>query len=362
MKSICTLCLLAPVGLLLSGCGRGRVPAETVVRPVKAMVVGAVAAVPSCTFPGKVLAGRRVQLAFDVAGTIIELHVKEGDHVRADDVIARLDPRDFENTRAAAQAELDRATAQYERVKYAADLNAVSRQELSNARAAMDVAQAQLDIAKKALEDSVLKARFDGIIANRYVDNFTAVQPKQRIVSLQDFSDIEIEVYIPGTRLIGEDPRSIAKKEASVNLSAAFDALPSVRFPVQIKEFSTDADPVTQTYRMVVAMPAPTNSLILPGMTASILAVPRTSPSNGEGGSYLLPLSAVSVDPSSGMYYVWVAMGTGDGTAKLQRRFVQVGETRGNLILVKAGVNKGERVALTGTHLLQESQPVRITD
>jgi RND family efflux transporter MFP subunit len=362
MKVSLTLCALASGCLLLAGCGKGTAPEGPVVRPIKTLVVGAETTVPSRSFPGKVLAGKRVQLAFDVAGTIIELNAQEGDHVKAGDVIARLDPRDFENARDAAKAELDRASAQYERVKYAADLNAVSRQELSNVRAARDVAKAQLDTAQKALEDSVLKARFNGVLANRYVDNFTAVQPKQRIVSLQDFSSVEIEVYLPETRLISEDPRRFNNKDAGVDLAAAFDSLPRVQLPVQVKEFSTDADPVTQTYRIVVTMPAPTNFLILPGMTASILATPKLSALTGENSGYLLPLIAIPVDPVSGQYYVWVVPETSNGISKLQKRFVEVGETRGHLILVKAGVDKNERIALTGAHLLQEGQPVRAID
>ena len=85
------------VGLLLvAGCGSPPAAEEEVVRALRVMEIGDVAEFSGRSFPGRAAAFQEVNLSFRVGGPLITLPVKIGDQVSAGDVLARIDPRDFE--------------------------------------------------------------------------------------------------------------------------------------------------------------------------------------------------------------------------------------------------------------------------
>ena len=87
----------------LFGC---RPPAEkpVVIRPVRAMKIADTEDLEARWFPGRAQATQEVNIAFEVAGRIIERPVDVGDRVEEGDMLARLDPSDFQNELAAARA------------------------------------------------------------------------------------------------------------------------------------------------------------------------------------------------------------------------------------------------------------------
>jgi RND family efflux transporter MFP subunit len=240
-------------------------------------------------------------------------------------------------------------------------LHAVSQQDLSNARAALDMAQAQLNIKQKALDDTMLKAPFDGVLADRFIDLNQFVQPRQSILNLQDVSHVDIQVFAPegSVAAIPRDELDAPRKELKVE--AVFDFLPNVAFPVTFKEFSTEADPVTQTYRVVLTMPSPEEYSILPGMGGTI-RVRVTAPADVTKDGFRLPLDAVPVDSATGKYSVWILKTADEGLATVHKQPVEVASVMGDSILVRSGLAMNDRIALAGVHLLKEGQKVRPFD
>ncbi len=328
-----------------------------VVRPLKTMVIESSFAAKGKTYPGKVSAGQQVNMAFEVPGLIVERAVNRGDNVSQGQVLMRLDPRDFENDYNSALAERDRARAQLERMEQAARSNAVSKQEVDDARAAFDQAAAAVDTRKKALEDTKLSAKFDGVIGDTFVQQFQNVQAKQQVLSLIDISTIEIDVSVSE----GDVARARPENRDKIDLVATFDFFPGEVFPVKIAEVTTEADPVTQTYTITVAMDRPEDKNILPGMTATVTArIPRELLREGEDG-FPVPLDAVPVD-GLGQYYVWKLKETGEGSYTVHRADVEVGEVDGDDIVVVGGLAKGDRIALAGVHVLTEGREVRLLE
>ena len=120
------------------------------------------------------------------------------------------------------------------------------------------------------MTDSQLIAPFSGVISKRYVENFTDVLAKQDIVGLQDNSSLEIIVDAP-ERLVMRARGDIRK----LDMKARFDAVPGRSFELEVKEFATEADPVTQSFQYVFVMPKPEGINILPGMTATFSVTPE---------------------------------------------------------------------------------------
>jgi multidrug efflux system membrane fusion protein len=358
--AICTVSLA-----LLSACGQSEEPAKTVepIRPVKLMKVGGSLAGKTRKLPGTVRAADRVDLAFQVPGTLVELPVKEGQTVKKGTLVARIDPRDYEtNLRnaegvlAKAQAGLVYAIAEYKRyVKVKeTDAGAVSDSMVALklagekvARADLQSAKATVAAAKDQLEYTRLKAPFDGVIAQKYVDNYKEVQAKEAVLSLQNVIDVEVIIDVPELMLA-------PIRKTLPRFYAEFTADPIRRFELQIKEFATQADSVTQTYRVVLVMPAPTGIRILPGMTTNV-SIEFTEGAE-TGAEILIPAIAVFAD-NAGHSQVWVV---DPQTNKVQRRTVTTGDLSGSdSIRIVSGLSPDETIAVSGVSKLREGQMVR---
>lgn len=330
-----------------------------VVRPLKTLVLGAETTTLVEEYPAKVAAGEEVVMAFEVGGTLTELPVKEGDRVKKGQLLAKLDPRNARNQLDAAEAELKRAEAQRDRMRIAAEAKAVSLQELSNAEASYDVAAAQRNIQKKALEDTELKASFNGIIAQVPVKNFETVQAKQPIATLQDLTDIEIQASLPEARIARlrvAKPGDVGKQH---KFSTSFDFLPDRRFELKFKEFSVQADALTQTFTAKFQMASPGDVTLLPGMSGTLRIEAAGGGAEEIPTGFEVPLDAVPVD-EVGQYYVWRVVAAEGDVFRVERRNVTVGPMTLNRVLVTGGLEKGDRVALAGVHILKEGAQVRL--
>jgi len=320
------------------------------VRPLKMIRVGETSLPAVREYPGKVTAKDTVELAFQVEGQIIELPIINGQEVSEGDLLAKLDERDYRNRHNAAKAQFEQTKVQLERIQKASETGAVSQTDVTNARAAFESAQANLEIAKKALEDTVLRAPYDAVISNTFVENFQNVQAKEAIVGVQNIQSIEVEVSVPQERILrAKDDRG------KFRFTAVFDSLPDTAFDVETKEYTTEADPLTQTYTVTFTMPAQDEYLIFPGMTATV----REHPIAGAfpaSDRLLVPIDAVPVD-GQGQYYVWKIDDEG-GVLTVRRQDVTVGEAMGDDIEILDGLSKGDRMAAQGVHLLQEGQQV----
>lgn len=346
-SKLSTMVAISLAACPLLACGPGEQAAPALSRPVKTFVFGGSGDRDPHRYPGRVHANRAVDVSFQVDGQILDLPVRKGQRVEQGDLIARLDPRDFQNELAAARAIWQEAVATRDRYRIAAKSGAVSQQELDEREAATRVAAADLRIKRKALEDSEIRAEFGGTIATRYVQNFEHVMAQQPIVSLQDVAVLEIRVDIPQADMSADiTPDDVGR------LSARFDVAPDRAFELSVKEFVTDADPVTQTFPITLAMPNPADVELFPGMTASVAWAP---PARAQKGVQLVPATAV-VSADGGSSAVWVI---DSQSSKISRRKVQVGRVVDRqMIEMLGGLQRGETIAIAGVAHLRDGMKV----
>ena len=341
----------------LAGCEQPAPPPSEpadVSRPAEILQVTAAELRADLRFPGRVRAVQRVELAFNVPGQIIELPVAEGDAVKAGALLARLDPAAYQTALDVAQAELDAATAEYERVRRLWEKSqAVARAEVDRRRTAMEVARSRFAAAQKDLADTRLTAPFAGIVARRLAENFQNVQAKEPVVSLQNPDALEIVIHVP-ERVVRGEPRRAAG-------FAVFGDLPDRRLPVTLKSFSTEADPQTQTYEVVLGLTPPPDLRVLPGMAVEVLPDTATSLVDAGGDEtadgvapLLIPLAAV-VAAADGTPTVWVV---DPENGRVSRRKIETGAVQGADMAVLSGLTPGERIVTAGVHSLREGMRV----
>ncbi len=334
----------------LAGCAPEEgVEAPPAVRPIKMVEIGAAVTAVNRQYPGRVAAKLEAELGFEVAGRISSFPVNEGQQVRQGQVLARLEPSDYEAQVAAARADLRAAEADFERFRELLEKNAVSERDFQSRQRNFEVAQAHLQIAEKALADTRLTAHFAGRVARKLVDDFQNVRAKQAVLLLQDESNLEIKVDVPEADLALGDPDRRSELEPWVSVTA----FPGRSFPAQISEVSTAADPVTRTFEATFAFKPDDDVRVLPGMTARVsLSVERAA---DDSPGFAVPSQSVATGDDGG-HYVWRV---DPQTLEVSRVAVEVGELTGAEVMVPSGLTRGDLIAVSGVHHLREGMKVR---
>jgi len=328
---------------------------ESEARLVKTMLVTPNQNSLNRAFPGKVFANLKVDLSFQISGKLIELPVTEGMLVKKNQLLARLDPRDYDISLANAKAKYDHAKSLLARLKKLLDVKHVSEADYDKKKMEMEVSLADLNKAQKDLSDTYLYAPFEGLIARKYVENFQYINAKGDILSLQDNAEIEIKVNLSEqdiTLLGGLTTFSADVQDKKVVGNASFATIANKEFPVALKQFATVADPQTQTYLVTLIMPKTQNSSILPGMTASV----RFKNVHAGKKNITIPLSAVGID-ANGSHYVWVIDQT---SMQAVKRVVSVGEIAGKNIFILKGLQPGDVIVTAGINQIVDGMKVRI--
>jgi RND family efflux transporter MFP subunit len=335
------------------GCGgEPEVEAAAVARPVSSMVVGQSFS-GRLTFPGTVQAADRAELSFRVSGPLVALPAEEGMMVTAGQLLARIDPRDYEIAATEARASFQQAVADAERFKRLYEREAVPLADLEVRLAMRDVARARYDQALANLRDTQLRAPFAGQVGRRYVENFEDVQARQLVMSLHDFSQVEVVIAVPEGIMAG------VREAGDPTVAVTFDALRDRSYAAEVKEFAVNADPNTQTFAVTVSLPQPEEINVLPGMTGTVVVSNVVTSDEAGDIPITVPATSVFADPDENSH-VWVV---DEEAMTVTRRTVRVGPVTGtDEIIILEGLSPGERVVTAGVGQLREGFPIRLME
>jgi multidrug efflux system membrane fusion protein len=341
--------------LLTVACEQAPVETPEVVRPVRMITISSLQGGDSLNYPGEIQGAQNVNIAFEVPGRIIEMPAQEGIEVSAGDILARLDPADFQSALDAAAARARASKETFDRFSEVFERGAISAQELDTRRRQYEVDQANLASAQKALDDTALRAPFDGRIGRTYVDNFTNVQAKQEILLLQDLSEFEVVVNVPEQDWLRAKPGlTLAQQTERVQPRVSLANLTGRAFPATITEVAAAADPVTRTFAARARFDPPDDVVILPGMSATV-TVQIAEDFDDDSLRILVPANAV-VGGNDGGSYVWKVQGEPMTTTLAP---VTVGQLSGSEIEIMDGLEAGDRIAVSGVQHLTEGMRVR---
>ena len=351
----------------LASCSQ-QAPQKEIIRPVRAVEVGNVGALQRRGFPGRAQATQEIDLAFRVGGPLITRPVNVGDVVQEGDLVAQIDPRDFEVNLTNIQAQLAEAKAALERAAtdFRRQMNIMredpgatsktavdrAREERNRAQANVDALTASVRTAQDQLDDTSLKSPFDGTVVTTYVENFQNVRQKQPIARILDTSHIEMVVQIP------ENLISLASSVRTVILQ--FDAFPGREFEGKIKEIGTEASQTTRTFPVTLIMAQPEDVKILPGMAGTARGGETDLPNDQQRRGLGVPVGAVFTPDTETQSYVWIIEPTEGDLGVLKRRPVETGDMTRHGVLIREGVSAGEWVVTAGVHSVREGQTVRI--
>jgi RND family efflux transporter MFP subunit len=287
--------------------------------------------------------------------------VNVGDEVRAGELIAELDPEDYELQLEEAEASLARARAEarnaeanYERVRALYENHNASRQDLDAARAASESASAQVEADEKKVELARLQvgytrllAPMEGAIAAVDIEVNENVATGQTVVLLTGGAEIEVNVAVPEALISGIRERD--------PVTVTFDALPDREFPALVTEVGVAATGMATTYPVTVCLTGE-ESEVRPGMAAE---VGFRFQGTDERERLLVPTAAIGEDGEGRFAFVVERVDEGLGVA--HRREVAVGELTSEGLEILRGLADGDLLVTAGVSRIEDGQTVKLT-
>ena len=351
-----TLCAVA-----LAGCGKEEPAQQEILRPVRYQQVYSSGGDRIRTFSGTARAGVESRLSFKVSGTVQQVAVQVGERINSGELIARLDPTDYQLQVQRAEASLDQAKAQalqsqqnYERIRQLYENRNASRNDLDASRAASESAAAQVAAAEKQLElanrqlaYTRLTAPTAGAIATVDIEPNENVQAGQTIAQMTAGSSLEVEVAMPEILI------SNVREGDAVQVS--FDALPGVTCDATVVEVGVAASGLATTFPVTVRLNERQEGA-LPGMAAEV-AFRFYSTSKSE--AFLVPSFGVGEDRLGRFVFVLDFSTDEDDVAIVRRRAVTIGELTANGIEILEGLTEGDYLVTAGVSRIIDGQKVK---
>ncbi len=321
---------------------------KEVIRPAKLIEITSTSNVQTLRSPAIVQASQSSDLTFQVGGEITSLPVVEGQEVRKGAVIARLNQRAYRNEVSQAKTAFDAAKIEFDRAERLLAGNAIARSVFEQRESQLDVARAQLDTANKAIEDTILRSPFSGVIATKHAKKFQNVQPLEKIVTLQTTGAAEAEVQIPAS-MVAQSGRF-----SFTDTAVLLDSAPGEKIPASFLSIGTQADPATRTYTVKYGFTPPEGLTILPGMTATVQVTATVQDENQTVEQIRVPLSSILAEGDS--QFIWVV---DKETMTVSRREISVGPDIGDELVIESGLQSGETIVGAGASYLHEGQKIR---
>lgn len=337
------------IALMMSSC-QGKKEKKEFIRPVKLVAARSLDFVEK-SFPATVSADQYSNLAFKMMGPLVAMNVDEGQRVSKGDIVAELDQTDYKLDLEAKRASFQNAQSQLDRAEILLTKNAVSIQEYESTKTAYTNAKSAYELAENVLDETKLRAPFDGFIQKCFVENYQRVQPGQEVVRLINPNRIQVEFTIPETNI---------QYFTSLNeLYVEFDTYKGRLFKARVKEY-VEASPDGSGVPVFLSIDDPAFNLddfrIAVGFSCRVIVrIANKLQLDGVG----VPLSAIVFNNKLKQKVIFVydeALGQ-VRECPVDDCGLIVGRDE---VIVEGDVKVGERVVFAGATKLVDGQQVKV--
>ena len=332
---------------------------------------------------GYVVARRQATVASKITAKMVELDIEEGDHVKAGQIIAKLDDTNIRAALNQTGAQLEYAKASltetevnltnaqrdYERQKSLVQGHFVSQAAVDNAQTSVDALRAQLatqhsnvdvvaravSVAERNLDDTIVRAPFSGVVTVKAAQPGEMVSPisagggftRTGIGTIVDMDSLEIQVDV--------NENFINRVRPAQQATARLNAYPDWQIPAHVIAVIPTADRSKGTVTVRIALDQK-DARILPemGVRVAFLDDPGPEPGGKAAAGVTLPSNAVQGSGATGTVFV-VAHGD-----TVERRAVHLGAGSSDSITVLSGLTAGERVAVGDFNQLKDGAKIRV--
>jgi RND family efflux transporter MFP subunit len=339
---------------VLAGCSRHEAPPEPI-RSVKVMTVGVDTFGSTHEYAAEVKPRIESRLGFRVAGKIVKRQAEVGQRVKPGEVLAQLDPRDYQLAADAARAQVnaaltnrDLAAADFKRYKTLRDQNFISGAELERRETTLKAAQAQLDQAQAQLASQGNQATYTNLVADAAgvitaieAEPGQVVQAGTTVVRIAQDGPRDVVFSVP------EDKVAAIKPGSAVAVRSWSD---NKQLEGKVREVAAAADPVTRTFPIKVSL----DSMEAPSLGATVYVLPKAL---SMAGTPVIKLPTSALRQEGQGTAVWVL---DKQTMTVKSQPVQIATADGNEAVIAAGLAPGMQVVTAGVHVLSPGQKVAV--
>jgi RND family efflux transporter MFP subunit len=330
---------------------------------------------------GYVVARRQATVASKITARMVELDIEEGEHVKANQIIARLDDSNIRASLAQAAAQLNFARAgleetqvnlanaqrDYDRQKSLLSGHFVSQSAVDNAKTTLDALQAQLatqrrnvevaergvNVADRNLDDTVIRAPFSGVVTVKAAQPGEIVSPisagggftRTGIGTIVDMDSLEVQVDV--------NENFINRVQPKQTVTAKLNAYPDWQIPAHVIAVIPTADRSKGTVLVRIGLDQK-DARILPEMGVRVSFLAEATNDGGQTATGVsLPVTAVQGSGSTGVVFV-----VRDST--LERRAVRLGAGNSDRVTITSGLSAGERAAVGDFKAMKDGVKIRI--
>ena len=304
---------------------------------------------PTLDAVGSVVAVQGVTVSAEVAGTVQRIAFESGATVRAGEVLVELDDDVEQAQLRSASASADLARLNLERARNLRPRNLVSQSDLDSAEAQAKQANAQVDNIRAVIAKKTIRAPFTGRLGIRQINLGQFLDSGAAIVSLQALEPVYVDFALP--------QQELARLRVSMVVRVTSDAAPGQIFEGKLSVISPEVDALTRNVRLRATLDNRAGRL-QPGMYVSVAAVLPTAEQ-----VLMIPATAVLYAPYGDSVFVIEEKKddkTGDIGKVAVQKFVRLGQSRGDFVVVESGLTAGEIVVSTGVFKLRNGAAVVI--
>lgn len=299
---------------------------------------------------GTVAAVQGVTVSADLPGVVDRIAFESGRTVQTGDILVQLDTRQEQAQLAAAEAQLELARLNYERMKGLVEQDAVSRAEFDTAAAGDKQAEARVREIRATIARKTIRAPFTGVLGIRQANLGQYLNAGDAIVPLQSLNPIYVNFGIPqqqaGAARRGSIVRVIAGEAAGHEFTGRVSAVNSI------------VDETTRNVQVQAVLENPGGTL-RPGMFV------QAQLSQGASETVVaLPASAINYAPYGDSVFVVTDLKDASGRTYrgVRQQVVKLGAARGDQIAVLSGINPGEEIVTSGVFKLRNGAPIRVNN
>ena len=344
MKTIHVLLITLFAGqLALSGCRRGdgsTAQAETAVQTVTAV---------NKTLQDEIIASGAIDavdkadLGFLVAGRVLAVDVEDGAEVKKDQVLARLDPADYQQALAIAEARLTEVSARHERLSKLHELGSLTATDFDKIEAGLHEATSATELARRQLAYTELRAPFDGIVVKHGVAAGVVVGPGSPVFT--------VLAPAPVWANVGVAEATVRKVQVGQSAEVFLPASSNQTHTGKIEAILPQADPLSRSFTVKIKLENADRALRPGNVVISHLQTALTRE------AITIPPQAVQKHPD-GALFVWVVDPVRHTAV---RQLIEVGSLQTSEIEVIAGLKAGDQVILDVPHTLFEGTPLKVS-
>lgn len=307
---------------------------------VKAIIVAEQNITDELYVSGSLLPDEEVELAFETSGKITDIYFQEGSHVKQGEILAKINDAPLQAQLKKLEVQLKLHQDRLFRQNALLEKEAVSKEAFQEAETNLATLQAEIDLVKANIEQTELRAPFDGVIGLRQVSLGSYVTPSSSVAKMAKINPLKVEFNVPEryAGILKEGNRLSFTVEGDLNQRNA-----------KIYALDSRVDAETRTYKVRAHYDNASGSLV-PGRYVNISLITREF-----GNALAVPSEAIVSEMGIDKVFLYR-----NGTA--QPVEIKKGVRTDAYVQVLEGINLGDTVITTGTMQIRMGQKVTLDE